>query len=54
MKALGRVDALEAAFPEETISPVQLVQRNKKKKGLRASTQNKLEKITSNNKELDW
>jgi putative transcriptional regulator len=53
MKALGRIEALEAAFPEESISPVQLVER-KSQKRLRASPQRNQETSVIDNKELDW
>jgi len=53
MTALGRINDLEAAFPEESISPVQLIER-KKQKRLRASPQTDQEANTSDNKELDW
>ncbi|WDE12009.1 helix-turn-helix transcriptional regulator [Thalassomonas haliotis] len=53
MKALGRIDALEAAFPEEAISPVQLVERNKRKRQ-RAYTSEKSKNLNENKQELDW
>lgn len=53
MNALGRIDVFEAAFPEESASPVQMVERNKRKRQ-RAYTSASSMKIGSNTKELDW
>ncbi len=53
MKALGRLNVFEAAFPEESVSPVQMVERNKKKRQ-RASAKTKPTQQESANRELDW
>lgn len=53
MKALGCIDVFEAAFPEESVSPVQMVERNKRKRQ-RAYTREKSKDSGNNTKELDW
>jgi transcriptional regulator with XRE-family HTH domain len=53
MNALGRIDVFEAAFPEESVSPVQMVER-KKRKRQRAYTSAKSVKRDENLNELDW
>ena len=53
MKALGRIDVFDAAFPEESVSPVQMVERNKRKRQ-RASTKSKQKTAENKHKELDW
>ena len=53
MNALGRIDVFEAAFPEESVSPVQMVERNKRKRQ-RAYTSAKSIKLTNKIKTLDW
>jgi transcriptional regulator with XRE-family HTH domain len=53
MSALGRIDVFDAAFPEESVSPVQMVER-KKRKRLRASASEKPIIVGKNIKELDW
>jgi transcriptional regulator with XRE-family HTH domain len=53
MNALGRIDVFEAAFPEESVSPIQMVERNKRKRQ-RAYTSVRSINIGKNTKELDW
>ena len=53
MNALGRIDVFEAAFPEESVSPVQMVERNKRKRQ-RAYTSAKSINIGKNIKALNW
>ncbi|NQY34598.1 MAG: helix-turn-helix transcriptional regulator [Alteromonadaceae bacterium] len=53
MRALGRIDVFESAFPEESVSPVQMVERNKRKRQ-RASSKPKRMKEYSNIEDLDW
>ncbi|MBL4631866.1 MAG: transcriptional regulator, partial [Paraglaciecola sp.] len=53
MNALGRIDVFEAAFPEESVSPVQMVERNKRKRQ-RAYTSVKSIKLGQKIKTLDW
>ena len=53
MGALGRIDAVEAAFPEESVSPVHMVERNKKLRQ-RASAKTKTMTRKRTTKELDW
>jgi len=53
MKALGRIDVFEAAFPEDSVSPIQMIERNKKKRQ-RAYNSAKSSKIGSDNQILDW
>ena len=53
MGALGRIDAVEAAFLEESVSPVHMVERNKKLRQ-RASAKTKTMTRKRTTKELDW
>jgi transcriptional regulator with XRE-family HTH domain len=53
MNALGRIDVFEAAFPEESVSPIQMVERNKRKRQ-RAYTSARSINIGKNTKQLDW
>ena len=53
MKALGRIDALESAFPEELDSPIQMLERNKQKR-LRAYNRKDIKRDDNETVELDW
>ena len=51
LQALGRIDNLLAAFPEEGVSPVQLLKSSTKQKK-RASGKTRVK--PADNEELDW
>ncbi len=51
LEALGRADQLLAAFPDEGVSPVQILKSSTKRKQ-RASGKNRVK--APDNKELDW
>jgi len=53
MNALGRIDVFDAAFPEESVSPIQMVERNKRKRQ-RASANVRSSNMDKNTKALDW
>lgn len=50
MRALGRIDIFEAAFPQESVSPIQVFERKNKKRQRAYSKAN----VDKEPEELDW